>query len=99
MSLIGYVIHLRGSSSIRSIAKSAERDAEVVALKETIAVQAEQIVSQAEQIASQAEQIASQAEQMNAQAQKTGDLETLVHHLFARSQLGASGGSRDFSSR
>ncbi|XP_020243182.1 uncharacterized protein LOC109821402 [Asparagus officinalis] len=104
--LKGYGIHLRGSSSTRSLAKSAERDAEVVALKETVAVQAEQIASQAEQIASQAEQIASQAEQMNAQAeqmnaqaQKTAELEALVHQLFARSQPAASGGSRDFSSR
>ncbi|ONK66476.1 uncharacterized protein A4U43_C06F8570 [Asparagus officinalis] len=90
--LKGYGIHLRGSSSTRSIAKSAERDAEVVVLKETVAVQTEQI-------ASQAEQIASQAEQLNAQAQKTADLEALVHQLFARSQPGASSDNRDFSSR
>ncbi|ONK63124.1 uncharacterized protein A4U43_C07F11660 [Asparagus officinalis] len=84
--LKGYGIHLRGNSSTSSIAKSAERDAEVVALKETVAMQAEQIASQAEQIASQAEQMNAQAEQMNAQAQKTADLEALVHQLFARSQ-------------
>ncbi|ONK68495.1 uncharacterized protein A4U43_C05F12320 [Asparagus officinalis] len=83
--LKGYGIHLRGSSSTRSIAKSAERDAEVVALKETVAVQAEQI-------ASQAEQMKAQAERMNAQAQKTTDLEALMHQLFARSQPRASGG-------
>ncbi|XP_020276497.1 uncharacterized protein LOC109850838 isoform X2 [Asparagus officinalis] len=97
--LKGYGIHLRGSSSTRSLAKSAERDAEVVALKETVAVQAEQIASQAEQITSQAEQMNAQAEQMNAQAQKTAKLEALVHQLFARSQPAASSGSRDFSSR
>ncbi|ONK60531.1 uncharacterized protein A4U43_C08F19490 [Asparagus officinalis] len=97
--LKGYGIHLRGSSSIMSIAKSAERDTEVVALKETVAVQTEQIASQAEQIASQAEQMNVQAEQMNAQAQKIADLEALVHQLFARSQPAANGGSKDFSSR
>ncbi|ONK60878.1 uncharacterized protein A4U43_C08F23650 [Asparagus officinalis] len=90
--LKGYGIHHRGSSSTMSITKSAERDTEVVALKETIAVQAEQITSQAEQMNTQ-------AEQMNVQAQKTADLEALVHQLFARSQPGGSGGSRDFSLR
>ncbi|XP_020272360.1 uncharacterized protein LOC109847539 [Asparagus officinalis] len=83
--LKGYGIYLRRSSSTRSIAKLAERDAEVVALKETVAVQAEQI-------ASQTEQMNAQAEQMNAQAQKTANLETLVHQLFARSQPGVTGG-------
>ncbi|ONK64760.1 uncharacterized protein A4U43_C07F29580, partial [Asparagus officinalis] len=86
--LKGYGIYLRGSSSTRSITKLAERDAEVVALKEIVAVQTEQIASQAEQIASQAEQMNEQAKQMNAQAQKTADLEALVHQLFARSQPG-----------
>ncbi|XP_020271391.1 uncharacterized protein LOC109846555 [Asparagus officinalis] len=74
-----YGIYLRRSSSTRSIAKSAELDAEVVALKETLAVQTEHI-------ASQAKQMNAQAEHMNAQAQKTTDLEDLVHQLFARSQ-------------
>ncbi|ONK56702.1 uncharacterized protein A4U43_C10F11850 [Asparagus officinalis] len=76
--LKGYGIHIRGNSSTRSITKLAERDPEVVTLKEIVAVQAEQI-------ASQAEQIASQAEQMNVQAQKTVDLEALVHQLFHES--------------